>query len=89
MSKSDAELHQACTARFIELANTMAEEGIASPVVSAGLMSASSVYATYIVAGNEGGLNESGVDKVTAAYRLQLEQVQKVKKEQYKKRSGD
>ena len=89
MTKSDAELHQECTRRFIELANAMAKEGIASPVVSAGLMSASGVYATYIVAGNEGGLNPTGVDKVTAAYRQQLEQVQKVKREQYEKRSGE
>jgi hypothetical protein len=89
MSKSENELHQECIQRFIKLANKMAKEGIATPVISAGLMSASGVYATYVFAGNEGGLNASGVDKVTAAYKEQLERVQQMKKERYTRRAGD
>lgn len=82
MAKTDDELHEDCMRRFIDLANTMKDEGVETRVVSAGLMTASSVYATYLVTGNNGGLTESGVDKVTAAYRQQLEKVQQYRKEQ-------
>ncbi|MEQ8804043.1 MAG: DUF3144 domain-containing protein [Haliea sp.] len=82
MSESDAEKHSQCMERFIELANTMKNDGVPTRVVSAALMTASGVYATYSVAGNEGGLNASGVDKVTAAYKQNLENVQRAKREQ-------
>ena len=81
MSVTDAERHQQCMQRFIDLANAMKREGVPSRVVSAGLMTASGVYATYVAAGNEGGLTPSGVAKITEAYRQQLEQVQRVKQE--------
>jgi len=45
-------------------------------------MTASGLYATYSVAGNEGGLNASGIDKVTAAFKQNLENVQRAKREQ-------
>jgi hypothetical protein len=45
-------------------------------------MSASAFYATFVAAGNDGGLNPSGVDKVTEAYKATLERVQTYKKEQ-------
>jgi hypothetical protein len=77
---SDLEKHQHCTTKFIELANSLKEEGHDVKLVSAALMSASGIYATYSVAGNQGGLNPSGVDKVVDAYRKSLENIQRVKK---------
>ncbi|QIB67731.1 DUF3144 domain-containing protein [Kineobactrum salinum] len=68
--------------RFIDTANGMKNEGMPTRVISAALMTASGVYATYTVAGNNGGLNPSGVEKVTAAYKQSLENIQKAKREQ-------
>jgi len=82
MSKSDAEMHIEVMNRFIELANTIKDEEVGTHVISAALMSASAVYATYVAAGNEGGLHPSGVEKVVDAYRQQLEQVQAAKQAQ-------
>jgi hypothetical protein len=89
MAKTDNEVHQECMQRFVDLANTMKEEGTGTNVVSAGLMTASGVYATYVVGGNEGGLTPSGIDKVTAAYKQQLEQIQQVKKQRDDKRRAE
>ena len=80
MEKSDGDLHREALNRFIDLANTMTEEGVEGRIVSAGLMSASAVYATFLAAGNQGGLTESGIDKVVDAYRSQVVQVQEMKK---------
>ena len=66
--------------RFIALANEMKNEGKEQQMVNAALMSASGIYATYTAAGNEGGLNSTGVDKVVAVYKANLENVQKLKK---------
>lgn len=86
MAKSAEEVHQECMQRFIKLANEMKDEGTTTQVVSSGLMTASAVYATYAMGGNTGLLNEAGVDKVTEAYRHQLEQVQLVKRERQQNR---
>ncbi|MDX1733088.1 MAG: DUF3144 domain-containing protein [Halioglobus sp.] len=80
MAKTDQQLHGECVNRFIALANEMKDEGIAINVVSGGLMTASGLYATYVVSGNEGGLTESGVDKVAQAYKKELARVQDMKK---------
>lgn len=77
---SDLEKHQHCTSKFIELANSLKDEGYDVKLVSAALMSASGIYATYSVAGNQGGLNPSGVDKVVDVYRKSLENIQRMKK---------
>ena len=45
-------------------------------------MSASSVYATFVISGNTGGLTDSGVDKITAAYKQHLKRVQEMRKEE-------
>ena len=82
MSKSDAEMHIEVMNRFIELANTIKDEEVGTHVISAALMSASAVYATYVAAGNEGGLHPSGVEKVVDAYRQQPGQVQAAKQGQ-------
>ena len=51
-------------------------------MVSHGRMSASGYYTTYALGGNGGALSDLGIDKVTAAYRRELERIQKLKKEQ-------
>lgn len=88
MAKSDAELHHDAMNRIIEFANGLKDEGISTHVVSAALMSASAVYATFVSAGNEGGLNPSGVDKIVEAYRHQMKQVQEAKKAEFDQQTG-
>ena len=78
---SDQENHNQCTHRFIDLANEMKSEGMDIQLVSAALMTASGIYATYTGAGNEGALHESGINKVVDMYRQNLEFIQKRKKE--------
>lgn len=82
MSEEQSRQHDACMRRFIDLANAMKDEGTPVNVVSWALMSASGIYATYSVAGNSGGLNPSGVDKVAEAYRKNLGNIQSWKKAQ-------
>ena len=80
-SKNTGEIHQQCVNRFIDLANAMKDEGIDTNIVSAGLMSASGVYASYLAAGNKGGLTASGVEKVVEAYKRELERIEKIKRD--------
>ena len=82
VSADKQEQHQQCVERFIALANGMKDEGIGVDVVAWALMTASGVYATFSVAGNEGGLTESGVDKVADAYRKNLLSIQRLRKQQ-------
>ena len=77
---SDRESHDQCTHKFIELANELKDQGHDPQLVSAALMAASGIYATYITAGNTGGLQPSGVDKVVMMYRRNLEHIQERKK---------
>jgi hypothetical protein len=80
---TDAEIHNNCVNRFIELANTMKDEGIKINLVSRGMMSASALYATFAVAGNAGGLTESGIEKMSEVFKRDLQQVQAEKKARY------
>lgn len=73
--------HKYCTNKFIELANQLKDEQIDPNIVSAALMTASAVYATFVSAGNQGTLEVSGVDKVATLFREILEHHQAVMKE--------
>jgi len=79
---SDTEDHNICTQQFIDLANQLKNQGRDPQLISAALMSASGIYATYVAAGNTGGLEPSGVDKVVMLYRRNLEHIQERKKEE-------
>ncbi|MGD9020409.1 MAG: DUF3144 domain-containing protein [Lysobacterales bacterium] len=79
---TDRASHTHCTQKFIDLANELKNEGYEPQLISAALMSASGIYATYVSAGNEGGLQPSGVDKVVMMYRRNLEHIQEAKKAQ-------
>jgi hypothetical protein len=80
MTKTDTDTHKECVQRFIDLANAMKNEGVDVNIVSGGLMSASALYASFLVGGNSGGLTASGVQKVSAVYKRELERIQKIKK---------
>ena len=82
---NDSESHNHCTHKFIELANELKDQKFDPQLVSAALMAASGIYATYVTAGNTGGLEPSGVDKVVMMYRRSLEHVQARKKEENEK----
>ena len=77
---SDKQSHNECTARFISLANELKNLGHSPQLINAALMAASGIYATFITAGNTGGLQPSGVDKVVMMYRRNLEHIQERKK---------
>ena len=79
---SDREKHQYCTGKFIDLANELKNEGHDVQLISAALMAASGIYATYSAAGNDGALEPSGVDKVVDLYRKNLEWIQDRKKQE-------
>ena len=81
----ERESYNHCTRKFIDLANELKDQKIDPKIISAGLMSASGTYATYVSAGNTGGLESSGVDKVVAMYRSNLENIQKLRKKEYEK----
>jgi hypothetical protein len=85
MTKTEDDIHTECLQRFIELANSMKEDGVETRVVSAGMMTASAIYATYVFAGNDGRLAPAGVAKLADVYRDQLERVQKAKEEKLNK----
>lgn len=82
MTKPTMQEYTALSERFIALANEMKDEGKSLQMVNAALMSASGIYATYTAVGNDGGLTASGVEKVTAVYKANLENVQKLKRQQ-------
>lgn len=82
MSEAQTQQHDECMQRFIDLANTMKDEGVPVNLVSWALMTASGIYATYSVTGNSGGLNPSGVDKIADAYKQNLSNIQDLRKAQ-------
>ena len=67
---------------FIDLANEMKNDGASAQFVSAALMRASAVYATYVVAGNKGALRESGNIKMKELFANELAAIQKAKLQQ-------
>ena len=67
---------------FITLANDMKNDGASVQFVSTALMRACAIYATFVVAGNEGALRESGVDKLKQIFAQELSTVQKAKMRQ-------
>ncbi|MCV6613927.1 MAG: DUF3144 domain-containing protein [Cellvibrionaceae bacterium] len=82
------EIHSRYTNQFIELANKLKDEGGEIEIISAALMSASGIYATYTTSGNEGYLHPSGIDKVTQVYKNNLTFIQNLKKAQVEQDSG-
>ncbi len=69
--------------RFIQLANSIKDEGTPVEAVNTALMLASCTYATYVGAGNEGYLKEGGVNKIAEVYKQNLASLQKAKKNRF------
>lgn len=80
MADNERDLHRNSVNRFIALANEIKDEGVDINLVSASLMTASGVYASYVAGGNEGGLTESGIEKIAKVYREELARIQEIKK---------
>ena len=77
---SDQDQQMEVTNRFITLANELKDSGIPIHVISWSMLTAGAVYSTLSVAGNTGGLNPSGVDKVVDSFRDCMNQVQDARK---------
>ncbi|MDT8438286.1 MAG: DUF3144 domain-containing protein [Wenzhouxiangellaceae bacterium] len=77
--------HNRATSAFIDLANELAKQEDQDPrIVSAALMAASGIYATFTTAGNQGFLAPGGVEKVAEMYKNNLGYIQERKKEELK-----
>ena len=86
---SVAEEKMECVNEFIALANAMKDKGVSLQMVSSSLMTASALYATYTVTGNDGALNETGIQKLTELFGSELENVQKAKIAQAEREGKD
>ena len=67
--------------RFIQTANGLKDEGKDINLIANAVMEASIIYATFVAAGNQGYLNDSGINKLVGAYRHVANRVQKSRKE--------
>lgn len=65
---------------FIQAANGMKDDGKDINIVANALMEASAIYATFVSAGNEGYLHDSGVNKLVGAFRHMVNRIQEAKK---------
>ncbi len=82
-NQKQVDAHNQATNEFIELANQMVNQrGFDQNLVSAALMAASGVYATFIAAGNQGFLADRGVVRVATMYKNNLDYIQQRKKEE-------
>lgn len=79
---NNLEKHQEMLNEFIELANKFKDQGSEPQLISAAMMSAAAVYTTYVHAGNEGYLQDSGVTKVVNAFEKHVRQIQGFKQAQ-------
>ncbi|EED35729.1 hypothetical protein NOR51B_1676 [Luminiphilus syltensis NOR5-1B] len=89
MMTEEPDQHLDAMNQFINLANELKNNGTPTHIVSWGMMTASAVYATFSVAGNTGGLNASGVDKVVETYRQCLDQVQEARKKELENQGAE
>ena len=76
---SGPESQQHAINAFIELANEMKNDGASIQFVSTAIMRACAVYSTYVVAGNDGALRESGIDKLKQLFAQELDVIQRAK----------
>ena len=77
---SGPESQQHAINAFIELANEMKNDGASIQFVSTALMRACAVYSTYVVAGNQGALKESGIEKLKLLFASDLDTIQRAKR---------
>lgn len=80
MSNQEHQQHLIALNRFVEVANELKDQGTGVGVIAAAMLSATSVYNTYVHAGNTGFLQPAGIDKVTDEFRRHLQLVQDQKR---------
>jgi len=80
--KVEIETYRGLLNRFIALANQMKDEGQNINVVANALMEATAIYSTFVVAGNQGHLNDSGISKMTEVFQAFLTKTQQDKQAQ-------
>ncbi|MGY6587425.1 MAG: hypothetical protein ACXIUB_03960 [Wenzhouxiangella sp.] len=81
--QAQIEAHNKATERFIKLANQMSnDEGQDIKMISAALMAASGIYATFSAAGNQGFLAPGGIDRVADMYKNNLTYIQQRKRQE-------
>ncbi len=88
---NEREQHMKAINDFIHFANKMKDDGIPVKVVSSAMLSATAVYASYAVAGNEGALTDSGVEKMKDVFAEKLVQVRDARQQEAaaKEAAGD
>jgi hypothetical protein len=79
---TEQQQHTIAMQKFLDLANSMVEEGMEINTISAALMTASGTYSTFAVMGDVGVLDDAAVERVAGAYKDQLVYIQGVKREQ-------
>ena len=77
--------HHRLTGLFIEMCNTAAQETENPNLVSAALLTAAANYNSYVITGNAGYLNETGIDELTTRFRANLQALQDIKKAEHEK----
>lgn len=83
IDQQQLEAHGKATSAFIDLANKLSkEDGQDMKLVSAALMAASGIYATFVAAGNDGFLAPGGVEKVATVFKNNLLYIQDRKREE-------
>ena len=79
---TEQEQVQDAMVQFIDLANKLKNDGSSVKVVAWGLMRAAATYCTYSAVGNNAGLTESGIEKITELFKGSLKQVTAAKQMQ-------
>lgn len=82
MSTDPNQIHDKLVQQLIDNANQQKDAGVDTRIISTAMITAASIYVTYVEAGNQGFLEPDGVTKLCDRFRQQLEFVQKLKKEQ-------
>ncbi len=76
--------HDQAVNQLIGLANQLKDNGGDIRIISAAMLTAAGIYATYAEAGPQGFLQDDGVNKLSDRFRQQLDFIQQRKKAELK-----
>lgn len=85
---NEREQHHKAINDFIGFANKMKDDGVSIKVVSSAMLTACAVYSSYSVAGNEGALTDSGIEKMAKAFSEKLAQVRDARRSEADQRAA-
>lgn len=77
--------HHRLSGLFIEMCNTASQETENPSLVAAALLTAAANYNSFVITGNSGYLNETGIDDLTTRFRANLQALQDIKKAEHEK----